>query len=137
MSLFKVFDVAGTGMTAQTHRLNVVSSNLANADSATSSTGETYRAREVVFAAQPLQGGAPAGVAGVSVVGVVENQAPLRRVYDPGNPVADAQGYVTYPNVNPVEEMVNMISASRSYQANADVMNAAKLMLLKTLTIGQ
>lgn len=136
MSLFKVFDIAGSGMTAQTHRLNVVSSNLANADSAASSTGETYRARHVVFQAQAL-GNGPAGSEGVKVAGVVEDSSPLRRVYDPHNPVADGQGYVNLPNVNPVEEMVNMISASRSYEANADVMNAAKTLLLKTLTIGQ
>lgn len=136
MSLFKVFDIAGSGMTAQTNRLNVVSSNLANADSATSSTGETYRARHVVFQAQNLSND-PVGSEGVRVAAVVEDSSPLRRVYDPHNPVADGQGYVNLPNVNPVEEMVNMISASRSYEANADVMNAAKTLLLKTLTIGQ
>lgn len=136
MSLFKIFDVAGSGMTAQIHRLNVVASNLANADSVTSATGQPYRARHVVFAAQP-EAGAPAGVDGVTVAGVVEDQSPLRQMYDPGNPAADAKGYVTLPNVNPVTEMVDMISASRSYQANADVMNTAKTMLLKTLTLGQ
>ncbi len=138
MSLFNALNVAATGLAAQSYRLNVVASNLANADSATSSNGQTYRAREVVFAAQPLQGaGAGAGVDGVRVVGVVQRPGPLRMVYDPGNPLADKQGYVAYPNVNPVDEMVNMISASRSYQADVNVANTTKNLLLKTLTLGQ
>lgn len=136
MALQNIFGIAGAGMTAQTHRLNVVASNLANANSATSADGKPYRAREVVFApiAQP---GAPAGAQSVQVLGVVEDQRPLKQVYDPGNPAADASGYVMLPNVDPVEEMVNMISASRSYEANADVMNAAKALLQKTLQLGQ
>ena len=138
MSLFNALNVAATGLAAQSYRLNVVASNLANADSATSSNGQTYRAREVVFAAQPLQArGAGAGVDGVQVVGVVQKPGPLRMVYDPGNPLANKQGYVAYPNVNPVDEMVNMISASRSYQADVDVANTTKNLLLKTLTLGQ
>lgn len=135
MSLFTIFDVASSGMHAQSHRLNLVASNLANADSAASSTGQTYRARHPVFLAQTLNAGD--GVAGVKMAGVVEDPSPLRKVYDPNNPVADGQGYVSYPNVNPIEEMVNMISASRSYQANSDVMNAAKGLLMKTLSLGQ
>ena len=136
MSLFSALDVANSGLNAESYRLNVVASNLANADSATSSNGQTYRAREVVFAAQPLDGGT-AGVNGVQVAGVVEKPGPLKLVYDPGNPLADKQGYVSYPNVNPVDEMVNMLSASRAYQANVNVMNTTKNLLAKTLTLGQ
>jgi flagellar basal-body rod protein FlgC len=122
-------------MSAQAQRLNVTASNLANADSTTSSTGEAYRARQVVFeATTPTNGGASTGV---RVKQVVEDQSPMKMKYDPQNPLADDKGYVTMPNVNPVDEMVNMLSASRSYQNNVEVMNAAKSMLNKTLTIGQ
>jgi len=134
MSLFSVFDVAGSALTAQSQRLNTTASNLANADSATSSTGQPYRAKQVVFSAQPLQ--QPDAV-GVRVTGVVQDASPPRRVHDPRHPLADEQGYVNMPNVNVVEEMVNMISASRSYQTNAELMNTAKTLLLKTLQIGQ
>ena len=138
MSLFSTLDVASSALNAQSYRLNVVASNLANANSATSSSGQPYQAREVVFAAQPLQGpGTPAGVDGVRVAAVVQSDAPAKKVYEPGNPLADKEGYVTMPNVNPVDEMVNMISASRAYQANVNVMNTTKNLLLKTLTLGQ
>ena len=134
MSLFRVFDIAGSALTAQSMRLNTTASNLANADSVTSSTGQPYRAKQVVFSAAPV--GADAAT-GVLVTGVVEDNSPLRQVHDPGNPAADANGYVNLPNVNVVEEMVNMISASRSYQTNAEMMNTAKTLLTRTLTIGQ
>ncbi|MDA8225691.1 MAG: flagellar basal body rod protein FlgC [Betaproteobacteria bacterium] len=134
MSLFTIFNVAGSAMSAQSQRLNVVASNLANADSATSSTGQVYRARQVVFQAVPVDAN---NAVGVKVQQVVEDPSPPRMVYQPDSPLADAKGYVAMPNVNPVEEMVNMISASRSYQTDADVMNAAKVMLQKALTIGQ
>lgn len=134
MSLFSVFNVAGSAMSAQAQRLNVVASNLANADSATSSTGQVYQAKQVVFSAVPMNG---AEATGVKVTQVVEDKSPPRVMYDPKSPLADAKGYVSMPNVNVVEEMVNMISASRSYQTNVDTMNAAKTMLQKTLTIGQ
>ena len=134
--MFKVFDIAGSAMSAQSQRLNVVASNLANADSATSANGQPYRAKQVVFQTTPLSSKQP-NVAGVKVSRVIEDPAPPRLTYDPKNPLADANGYVTMPNVNPVEEMVNMISASRSYHTNADMMNAAKTMLLKTLQLGQ
>ncbi len=135
MSLFRVFDVASSAMTAQSMRLNVVASNMANAESATSSTGQPYRAKQVVFTATPVMGQQQA--MGVRVSAVVEDQNPPRLVYDPRHPLADANGYVAMPNVNPVEEMTNMISASRSYQTNADVMNTAKTLLLRTLALGQ
>ncbi len=133
MSLFNIFDIAGSGMLAQSQRLNVVASNLANADSATSPAGQPYRAKQVIFSSIPVANGA----VGVKVNGVVEDQSPFNMIYEPKNPLADAKGFVAMPNVNVVEEMVNMISASRSYQNNVDMMNTAKSMLLKTLTLGQ
>jgi flagellar basal-body rod protein FlgC len=134
MSLFNIFNIAGSAMTAQSQRLNVVASNLANADSATGPDGKPYRAKQVVFSTMPVndQGGA-----GVKVAAVVEDPSPMKMVYNPQHPLADSKGYVAMPNVNVVEEMVNMISASRSYQNQADVINTSKTMLLKTLTIGQ
>jgi flagellar basal-body rod protein FlgC len=134
MSLFNIFNVAGSAMSAQGQRLNVVSSNIANADSTTSADGKTYRAKQVVFSAVPMSGTASTGV---KVKQVVEDASPLKMVFDPKHPQADEKGYVAMPNVNVVEEMVNMISASRSYQTNAETMNTAKTMLLKTLTLGQ
>ncbi|MEC4721374.1 flagellar basal body rod protein FlgC [Noviherbaspirillum sp. CPCC 100848] len=134
MSLFNIFNVAGSAMSAQGQRLNTVASNIANADSTTSSTGEIYRAKHVVFSVE--QGKNPAA-AGVKVQQVVEDRSAPKMMYDPKHPQADEKGYVAMPNVNVVEEMVNMISASRSYQTNVETMNAAKTMLLKTLTLGQ
>ena len=133
MSLFNIFNVSGSAMSAQAQRLNTVASNLANADSATSASGEAYRAKQVVFEAVPMANGATA----VKVQKVIEDPSPIKLVYDPKNPLADEKGYVTMPNVNTVDEMVNMLSASRSYQTNVETMNAAKSLLLKTLTIGQ
>ncbi|MES2563833.1 MAG: flagellar basal body rod protein FlgC [Pseudomonadota bacterium] len=135
MSLFNVFDVAGSALTAQSQRLNTVASNLANAESATSSTGQPYRAKQVVFSALPIA--AQDNAVGVRVTNIVEDASPPRMVHDPRHPLADDKGYVTMPNVNVIEEMVNMISASRSYQTNAELMNTAKTLLLKTLQIGQ
>ena len=134
MSLFSIFNVSGSAMSAQSQRLNVVASNLANADSATSASGEAYRAKQVVFEATPS---ADNTATGVKVQQVIEDPSPMKQVYDPKSPLADENGYVTMPNVNVVDEMVNMLSASRSYQNNVETMNAAKSMLLKTLTIGQ
>ena len=133
MSLFNIFNVSGSAMSAQAQRLNTVASNLANADSATSPSGEAYRAKSVVFESVPTASGAT----GVRVREVVEDPSPLKQVYDPKHPMADDKGYVSMPNVNVVDEMVNMLSASRSYQTSVETMNAAKTMLLKTLTIGQ
>ena len=136
MSLFNVFQVSSSAMTAQSMRLNTVASNLANADSIVSADGQPYRAKEVVFQATPM--GANGAISqGVKVRQVVESAAPARMVYDPKNPAADANGYVAFSNVNVVEEMTNMISASRSYQTNVEVMNTAKTLLLKTLQIAQ
>lgn len=138
MSLFNVFDVSGSALNAQSIRLNTTSSNLANANSASSSTNETYRARQPVFATMMRnefddgQGGV-----GVQVLGIVESQDPARMEYKPGHPLADDKGYVYMPNVNVIEEMTNMISASRSYQTNVEVMNTAKQMLMRTISLGQ
>lgn len=137
MALFNVFDIAGSAMTAQSMRLNVVASNMANADSVTGSDGQPYRAKQVIFQAQAVNNAMPKGVSGVAVTKVIDDPAPMKLVYDPQNPFANAEGYVTMPNVNVVEEMTNMISASRSYQANVEMMNTAKTMIQRTLTLGQ
>ena len=134
MSLFNIFNISGSAMTAQSQRLNAVASNLANVDSATGPDGKAYRAKQVVFQATPM--GNQGGV-GVKVASVVEDAAPMKMQYDPKHPMANAQGYVEMPNVNPVDEMVNMISASRSYQNNVEVLNTSKSLLAKTLSIGQ
>ena len=134
MSLFNIFNVAGSAMNAQSQRLNTVASNLANADSATSANGTPYKAKQVVFAAAPV---GENGATGVNVAAVIDDPSPMKTVFDPKNPLADEKGYVTLPNVNVVEEMVNMISASRSYQSNVEMMNTTKTLLLKTLNLGQ
>ncbi len=135
MPLFSIFDVAGSGMSAQSLRLNLTSSNLANAESASSSTSQTYRARHPVFRA--MLDAQSRQATGVRVLGVVESKAPLRTQYAPDHPLADAQGYIHLPNVNVVEEMANMISASRSYQSNLEVLNTSKQLMMRTLTLGQ
>ena len=137
MSLFNVFDVAGSALQAQSIRLNTTSSNLANANSVSSSTGSTYRARHAVFSPMMKEFDEEGANVGVRVLGVVESNSPLRREHSPDHPMADAEGYIYLPNVNVVEEMANMISASRAYQTNVEVMNSAKQMLLRTLSIGQ
>lgn len=140
MSLFNIFNIAGSGMAAQSTRLNTVASNLANADSIASSPDQAYRAREPLFAAiqRSVSGQqAPAGSEGVEVVGVTESQAAISSRYEPGNPLADANGYVYQSNVNPIDEMVNMISASRSYQNNVEVMTSARQLMQKTLDLGK
>ena len=134
MSLFNIFNVAGSGMSAQAQRLNVVSSNIANADSATSPSGQPYKAKQVIFSAVPMTN---PGASGVKVDRVIEDKTPPRMMYDPQHPQANEKGYVAMPNVNVIEEMVNMLSATRSYQTNVETMNSAKTLLLKTLTIGQ
>ena len=134
MSMFSIFSVSGSAISAQSQRLNVVASNLANVDAVAGRDGQAYKARQVVFQTTPM--GADSS-AGVRVSAINENNTPGRRIHDPGHPSADAQGYVTHSNVNAVDEMVNMISASRSYQNNVEVMNTAKTLLLKTLQMGQ
>ncbi|MBT3144392.1 flagellar basal body rod protein FlgC [Neptunomonas phycophila] len=144
MSLTNIFNIAGSAMSAQTVRLNTTASNMANADSVSSSIEETYRARKPVFKLQEptleQMTDSDAGLLpgqGVQVVGIVESEAPLRTEYNPSHPMADADGYVHYPNVNVVEEMADMISASRAFQVNTEIMNTAKQMVQRVLTIGQ
>jgi flagellar basal-body rod protein FlgC len=158
MSMFRIFDIAGSAVSAQSQRLNVVASNLANADTVAGPDGQAYKARQVVFRTtlmgaqagsasigSPFGGQAFGGLpgatdpasAGVTVSTISEDTSPGRRVHDPEHPQADGDGYVTYSNVSPVEEMVNMISASRSYQNNIEVMATAKSLLQKTLQLGQ
>jgi flagellar basal-body rod protein FlgC len=134
MSMFSIFNVSGSAISSQSQRLNVVASNLANVDAVAGPDGQGYKARQVVFETVPMGSEASSGV---KVSKIMESDAPLKRVHNPMHPSADAEGYVTQSNVNPVEEMVNMISASRSYQNNVEVMNTAKTLLLKTLQMGQ
>ena len=148
MSYASLFDIAGSGMNAQSVRLNTVASNLANAQSAASSVDQVYRARRPVFAAiqqsaiNEMAGwdinskGEQQG-AGGEVLGVVESEAPLDKRYEPGHPLADKDGYVMYPNVNVVEEMTDMISASRSFQINVEMLQSAKTMAQRLLALGQ
>ena len=141
MSSFKIFDIAGSGMSAQSVRLNTTASNLANADSVSGTAAGVYKPRHPIFEAVRAQlaapGVAPEAQPAVRVRGIYESTAPASQRYEPGNPLADANGYVFAPAVNVVEEMVNMISASRSYQNNVEVMNTSKDLLLATLRLGQ
>lgn len=135
MSTLSIFQIAGSALAAQAQRMNVSASNIANAESAVGPDGQPYRAREVVFRMTPSARSEAVG--GVAVAGVVESGAPPRVRYEPGSPLADGRGYVTLPNVDVVAETVNMISASRSYQANVEVLNTAKAIAARTLTLGQ
>jgi flagellar basal-body rod protein FlgC len=138
MSSFKIFDIAGSGMSAQSVRLNTVASNLANAESVSGTAAGAYKARHPVFEAvrsQLATAGNDPGSA-VKVLGIMEDTRPPEMRYQPGNPLANAEGYVFAPNVNVVEEMVDMISASRAYQNNVEVMNTSKELMLATLRLG-
>ncbi len=140
MSLFSVFNVAGTALNAETIRLNTTASNLANAESESGNPATVYRAREPVFKTMMDAAGSDSNsaraVAGVRVVGIVESQAPATMRYQPDSPLANKQGYVYMSNVNPIEEMANMISANRSFATNVDAINTAKDLLLKTIAMG-
>jgi flagellar basal-body rod protein FlgC len=131
--MFNIFDTSGSALSAQSKRMNVAASNMANADSVTGPDGKAYRAKQVIFEAAD-QGH---GIGGVRVTGVIDDPAPMKMEYRPSDPNANANGYVEMPNVDPVNEMVNMISASRSYQANVEVMNTSKELMAKTLTIAE
>ncbi len=139
MSMFRIFDISGSAMSAQSVRLNTTASNLANANTVASSADAAYRSRQPVFQTvmNNSAGAAAPESAGVRVAGVVETSAEPARLYDPGNPMADKDGYIYMSNVNPVDELVNMISASRSYQSNVEVLNTSKELLMRTLSIGQ
>ncbi|KFA58336.1 flagellar basal body rod protein FlgC [Gilliamella sp. Choc4-2] len=132
---FSIFAISGSALMAQTQRMNISASNMANADSITSTSGEAYRAKQVIF--QVDDNGKNNPIAGVKVSQVIEDPTPMNLVYEPNHPLADAKGYIQKPNVDVVAEMVNTISASRSYQANVEVINTAKNLMLKTLTLGQ
>jgi flagellar basal-body rod protein FlgC len=132
MTNFSILDIAGSALSAQSKRMNVTASNMANADSVGSKPGEAYKAKQVMFEANNNG----KGIGGVRVSQIVEDTAPMRQEYRPGDPLADEKGYVTLPNVNPVNEMVNMIAASRAYQSNVEVMKTAQEMALKTLSLG-
>jgi flagellar basal-body rod protein FlgC len=136
MSLYNIFDVSGTGMSAQSVRLNTTASNIANANTVSSSIDQTYRARHPVFAAEMTKA-MSSQAQGVNVLGIVESDAPLKMEHNPNHPMADRNGFIYKPNVNVVEEMANMISASRAYQTNVQIADAAKTMLSKTLQMGQ
>jgi flagellar basal-body rod protein FlgC len=137
MSLFNVFDIAGSGMSAQSLRLNTTASNLANADSVSSSVDQVYRTRSPIFSAvlDNAQKGYTQG--GVEVKGIVESNAAVRQEYNPSHPLANQDGYVFHSNVDPIAEMANMMSASRSYQNNVEMANTSKQLLLRTLQLGQ
>ena len=137
MSMFKIFDTAASGMSAQSLRLNLVASNMANVDSVSSSVEQTYRARQPVFGAMLNQLNPNAPAVGVQMKGVVESQAPLVVEYAPEHSLANEEGYIYRPNVNMVEEMANMISASRSYESNVEVINTAKQLMTATLRLGE
>jgi flagellar basal-body rod protein FlgC len=145
VGLNRIIDIAGSGMNAQSVRLNTTASNIANAESASSSAETVYRGRHAVFAASynnmlghpDTRSAGDQSSVGVSVLGIVESDAPLQMRYEPNHPLADEKGYVYYPNVNVVEEMTNMISASRSFQVNVEVMNTTKQMVQRVLTLGQ
>ena len=145
MSLLSIFDVSGSAMSAETVRLNTTASNLANAQSVTSNFADTYRARHPVFATQGVAGAeGDAGSIddndagrGVKVLGIVESNAPLTMRYEPEHPLANKDGYVAYPNVNVVAEMADMISATRAFQMNVEVLNSARSLAERVLTLGQ
>lgn len=137
MSLFRIFDIAGTSMSAQSVRLNTTASNLANADTVAGSAEEAYRSRQPIFQTVMDEQSLDGASVGVQVSGVTESQAEPVKVHQPGHPKADADGYVYLSNVNPVDELVNMISASRSYENSVEVLNTSKELLLRTLQLGQ
>jgi len=137
MSLFNVFDVSGSALHAQSLRLNTTASNMANANTVGSSIDQTYRARHPVFAPMLDEMEQQQKGVGVKVLGIVESSAPLKKEYNPHHPQADEEGFISLPNVNIAEEMANMISASRSYQSNIEMINNAKQMLLRTISLGQ
>ena len=137
MSLMNIFAIAGSGLTAQSVRMNATASNIANAETISSNRDETYRAKIPIFSAMVNNARDGMNGAMVRVDGVVESQAPLRAQFRPDHPMADENGNIFLPNVNMVEEMANMISASRSYQTNIEVLNTSKQMMMRTLSLGE
>lgn len=136
MSLFNIFNIAGSGMIAQSEKINIIASNLANIDSTIYKNGKFYPyvGKQVVFALKNFEN---SDVGGVQVSNVIDDPSPMKLVYDPHNPMANDKGYILKSNINPITESVNNIVASRSYQANIEVLKTAKAMILKTLTLGE
>lgn len=137
MDAFSVFKVSASALEAQRHRLNVIASNMANVHTTRTENGGPYRRKDVVFSTVPVEAGAEAVLEGVRVVEVVDDPEPLKKIYDPGHPDADREGFVLLPNVNVMEEMVNMMMALRAYEANVTTFNLTKTMFLRTLEIGR
>ncbi len=137
MGLFNTFEISGSAMTAQTVRMNLVASNLANVNSAASSVEGTYKSRQAVFKTIVDEQSNDPAVAKVAVDRIVESEAPLKAQYQPHHPHANEDGYVYMPNVNPIESMANMIDASRSYQMNVEVLNTTKQLLMQTIRLGK
>ncbi len=137
MGLFSIFDVSGSAMSAQTVRLNTVASNMANSEVVSGTEAGAYHARQPVFSAVMKAIGGDPAIVPVEISGIVESDAPVNKQYSPEHPEADAEGYIYTSNVNMIEEMANMISASRSYQSNVEVANTSKQLLLETLRLGQ
>ncbi|MFK8017262.1 MAG: flagellar basal body rod protein FlgC [Gammaproteobacteria bacterium] len=137
MAMFRIFDIAGSGMSAQSVRLNVTASNVANADNVSDSEQAAYRSRQPVFNTFRDFLDGPSPLPGVKVAGIVESEADIASRYAPDHPYANEEGYVFSSNVNPVEEMVNMLSASRSYQNNIEVIDTTKELLMRTISLGQ
>ncbi|MBN4054135.1 flagellar basal body rod protein FlgC [Nitrospira defluvii] len=144
MNIATLFSIPASGLDAQRERLNIISSNLANIDSTETPEGGPYRRKDVIFSAVPLEGKFEAllnrkldAFKGVKVTKIISDPRPFKRVFQPNHPGADAEGYVEYPNINAMEEMVNMISALRSYEANITVLKSARSMAAKALEIGR
>ncbi len=137
MGLFNTFEISGSAMTAQTVRMNLVASNLANVNSAASSVEGTYKSRQAVFKTVMNEFSNDPAVAKVAVEQIIESEAPLKAQYQPHHPNANEEGYVYMPNVNPIESMANMIDASRSYQMNVEVLNTTKQLLMQTINLGK
>ena len=137
MGMFNVFEMSGTAMNAQTVRLNTIASNLANADSVSGNPDQVYKAKHPVFSTLLRQEGSKHDVMGIKVDEVLESNAPPLIRHEPNHPLADAQGNIYLPNINTVQEMADMMSASRSYQNNVEVLNTSKQLLMRTLSIGR
>ncbi|QCI22200.1 flagellar basal body rod protein FlgC [Buchnera aphidicola] len=134
MSLLNIFNIAGSAMIAQSKKMNVIASNLANMDSIVHKNGKFYPyvAQQVIFKLDPIEN---SKIGGVKISNIIDNPSPMNLVYDPNNPMANHKGYILTSNVNPITETINNISAARSYQANIEVLKTAKSMISKTLTI--
>ncbi|MCB1666977.1 MAG: flagellar basal body rod protein FlgC [Porticoccaceae bacterium] len=137
MSLFNVFNISGSALSAQSVRLNTISSNLANADMVSGNPDDVYRARYPVFSSAMEMAAMGQDATGVRVSDIVESTLEARKEYAPGNPMADEDGYIYRPNIDSVQEMANMISASRSYQSSVEAMNTTKQLILRTINLGR